>query len=322
MFLTDMKVFRTYLCLILIICSLSCCCYARVIGDNAGDFVFEYKIAGQIKKIPVYYFSPRELSPMSRIVFVMHGASRSGKIYRDEWQKYAVKYNFIVLCPEFSEKEFPGWSKYNGGNLYDYEEKKYTPPDDWSFSAIEGLFDFVKQDREMKAEAYCIFGHSAGSQFVQRMVLFMPDARFSLAIANGSGDYTLPVFDKKLFEGVQHTCVTQESLRKSFAKEMIVLIGAKDLVSKTMPKEGEFHQYDRVWRAKVFYKTAKAEALKRQMPFKWRFGLVPNADHNDYQNAEYGSRLAARSRIFLSNPNVQEPNEAADSNESGQAARE
>jgi hypothetical protein len=148
------------------------------------------------------------------------------------------------------------------------------------------------------------------------MVLFMPEARFSMAIANGSGNYTAPVFDKELFDGVQYTSVTEESLRKSFAKEMIVLMGAKDIVSKTMPKEGKFHEYDRVWKAKVFYKTAKDESLKRQVPFKWRFSLVPNADHNNPVYAEYGSRFAARSKIFLSNPNAKEPNDVADSNES------
>ncbi len=314
-----MKVFENGLCLLLIICFLSSCCYGKqVIGDGAGDFVFEHKIAGQVKKISVYYYCPRELSSLSRVVFVLHGAGRNGRVYRDEWQKYANRYNFIVLCPEFSEGEFGGWGKYNGGNIYDYEQKKYNERADWTFNVIEGLFDFVKQDRELKAEAYCIFGHSAGAQFVQRMVLFMPEARFSLAIANGAGDYTAPVFNKIFSDGLQYTCVTEESLRKSFAKGMVILMGAKDLMSKTMPKEGQFHEYDRVWKARRFYKTAKAEALKRRTTFKWLFRLVPNADHNNPLHAKYGSMLASKSKIFLSNPNVREPKNAADGNESGQ----
>ena len=317
MILADTRVFKNCLCLLLIICSLSCCCYARIIGDNAGNFVFEYKVAGQVKKIPVYYFSPRELSPMSRIVFVLHGANRNGKAYRDEWQKYALRNNFIVLCPEFSKSEFPS-SKYNYGNIYDYDKKKYAERKDWTFNFIEGLFDFVKQDREMKAEAYCIFGHSAGAQFVHRMVLFMPEARFSLAIANGAGDYTEPVFDKVFYDGLKGTCVTEESLRKSFAKEMVILMGSKDLMSKMMPKGGQFHEYDRIWKARVFYQTAKAEALKRQATFKWLFKLVPNADHNNPLHAEYGSILVSRSKKFFSNPNAKEPNSIADANESGQ----
>ncbi len=248
---------------------------------------------------------------MSRIVFVMHGANRNGKAYRDEWQKYAARYNFIILCPQFSEADFPD-SKYNCGNIYDYDRKKYSDRADLTFNVIEGLFDFVKQDRGMKAEAYCIFGHSAGAQFVHRMVLFMPEARFSLAIANGAGDYTAPVFDKIPYEGLKGTYVTKESLKKSFAKEMVILMGARDLMSKTMPKEGQFHEYDRVWMAKRFYGIAKAEALKLQTTFKWLFRLVPNADHNNPLHAEYGSAMAARSKIFLTDPNAKEPNSIAE----------
>jgi poly(3-hydroxybutyrate) depolymerase len=319
MALSGKKVFRNSLYLFLIICFLSCCCRAKqVIGDGAGNFVFEYKIAGQVKKIPVYYYCPKELKPLSRIVFVLHGAGRSGKGYRDEWQKYAMRYNFIVLCPEFSEAEFGGWGRYNGGNVYDYDQKKYSERADWTFNVIEGLFDFVKQDRELKAEAYCIFGHSAGAQFVQRMVMFMPEARFSLAIANGAGDYTAPVFDKGFYDGLKGTCATEESIKKSFSKEMMIMMGAKDLMSKTMPKEGQFQQYDRVWKAKIFFQTAKTEAAKRQAIFNWRFMLVPDADHNNPVYAEIGSRLAANSKIYFSKPNAKEPNGTAEVNDVGQ----
>ena len=114
----------------------------------------------------------------------------------------------------------------------------------------------------------------------------MPEARFSLAIANGSGNYTAPTFDKKFTDGVKFTAVTEESLRKSFAKEMIILMGDRDFVSKTMPKSPDaFHEYDRVWKAKVFYSTAKAEAEKRKVPLKWKFIFVPNADHNSRLHA-------------------------------------
>jgi hypothetical protein len=292
---------------------LTCGCYAgQTINNGAGSFVYEYIIAGQPKKIPVYYFCPEKLNPLSRVVFVMHGAGREGKGYRDQWQRYANLYNFIVLCPEFSESEFPGWGRYNAGNIYDYEKKKYTDKSEWTFNVIEGLFDLVKQDRDLKAQAYCIFGHSAGAQFVHRMVLFMPEARFSLAISNGAGDYTSPVFNKVFSDGLKGTCVTEESLIKSFGKEMIIMMGAKDLVSKTMPAEGHFDQYDRVWMARVFYQTAKQEAAKRMLTLKWRFTLVPNADHNNSVYAEIGSKLAARSKIFFANPNAKDANDAND----------
>jgi poly(3-hydroxybutyrate) depolymerase len=298
-------------CAFLIILLLSCVCYgATVINSGAGNFVFDYKTpSGKINKIPVYYFCPEKLTDISKVVFVLHGAGRDGKGYRDEWQPHANKLNFLVLCPEFSEADFPGWGDYNGGKIYDYQKKKYTNKDEWTFNVIESLFDFVKQDRALKAEAYCLFGHSAGAQFVHRMVLFMPEARFSLAIANGAGDYTLPVFDKVFSDGLKETCVTEESLVKSFNKEMIIMMGAKDIVSQTMPKEGHFDQYDRVWKARIFFQSAREEAKKRSLILKWKFTLVPNVDHNHSIYAQIASNLVAKSRIYLSNPNAKDAND-------------
>lgn len=290
-------------CLFFLILSiyLSCgACAAQVIQEGSGNFDFEYEIAGQIKKIPVHYYAPHELSSGSRIVFVLHGAGRSGKGYRDEWRKYAQQYSFLVLCPEFSEAEFPGWWQYNAGNVYDEDKKRYTSSDEWSFNVIEGLFDFVRKDRQMMTEAYCMFGHSAGAQFVHRMVLFMPQARFSMAIANGAGSYTYPLLNKKLVEGLQHTSVNEQSLRQSFEKEMIILVGKKDLVSKTRPQSPkEFDQYDRVWMAWHFYEVAQAEAKKRNIQLNWHLRFVPNADHNSPQHAKSGSQLAAKSKKIL-----------------------
>ena len=302
----EIKMKRLLTCFVFTVCLLSGLSYpVPVIGDTSGQFVFEYKLGGQVKKIPVYYAAPKTLTKGSRIVFVLHGAARVGKGYRDEWQQYAVKYNFLVLCPEFSEVEFPGVWKYNYGNIYDSDTNKFTPRNEWAFNVIEGLFDFVRQDRQMEVEAYCIFGHSAGAQFVHRMVLLMPDARFSLAIANGAGDYTEPTFDKEFSDGLKLTEATEETLKKAFKKQMVILMGDKDLVSKTMPKTPEaFDQYDRVWKARLFFACAKAESAKRQTPLNWTLRYVPGADHNDPKHAEFGSRLAAQSKKRL----VDDPN--------------
>ncbi len=292
--------------LIIIILSLSLCCFSNAapkIGEYSGDFVFEYKVGNKIKNIKVYYYAPKELTQNSRIAFVLHGASRSGRGYRDEWKQHARKYNFLVLCPEFTKQDFPGWWTYNGGNIYDKQEKKYTPKEEWSFNVIEKLFDFVKEDRKMRVGTYGIFGHSAGTQFVHRMVLFMPEARFSVAIANGAGDYTHPTFEKTFSDGLRGTSATEQTVKQAFSKELIILMGKKDFVSKTMPKsDDEMHKWDRVWRAKIFYKTVKEEAKRLGVEHNWRFQFVPNADHNNPKHALFGSRFIARSKKNIEKP--------------------
>jgi hypothetical protein len=222
-------------------------------------------------------------------------------VYRDEWQKYARKYNFLVLCPELTKRDFSYW-EYNCGNIYDKENKRFNPKEDWTFNLIEQLFDFVRKDRKMRVEAYCIFGHSAGAQVVQRMVLFMPEARFSLAIANGSGWYTMPNFKRGFVDGLKSTSVTEEGLKKAFEKNLIILMGDKDLVTKTRPASyaETKHKWDRVWRAQFFYEEAKTRSEQMGVEFNWIYKTVPNADHNNPKHALWGSRYAAKSKKSIS----------------------
>lgn len=280
---------------------------ASLIQNTSGQFTFEYKLVADTKTMNVDYAAAQSLNKKSRIVIVLHGDGRESARYRKAWQPYAEKYNLLVLCPEFTDEEFPGPEKYNYGNVYDFQANRYTSPDEWTFAIIEQLFDFTRQDPRLDAQTYCLFGHSSGAQLVHRMVLFMPEARFSLAIANGAGRYTEPNFADKFPDGLQYTPVNEKKLQKAFLKEMILLVGQNDYVSKTMPKTPEaFNTYDRLWRAKAFMKCAKTEASKNQWTLKWKLQIVPGADHNyDSEYAAIAGRLAAASkRSLTADPNT------------------
>lgn len=286
-------------CFSLYFCS---CSYGKpVIGSDTGVFVFKYENSGNVSEVKVYYCAPEKLTENSRIVFVMHGDSRDGLRYRDEWQRYAKEFNFLVLCPELTMAEFPYW-KYNCGNIYDEEKRIFNPKEKWTFNLIEQLFDFVREDRKMRVGAYCIFGHSSGAQFVQRMVLFMPEARFSLAIANGAGWYTLGNFDDIFYGGLKGTPVTKEDLKQAFDKYLIILMGDKDFVSRVRPASytATTHKWDRVWRAKFFYEDAKKTSKEMGAKLRWTYRTVSGADHNSPRHAFLASRYAAKSPMTIS----------------------
>ena len=77
---------------------------ARELPDGSSSFVFAN---WRGPDMPVWTFIPegsdREHIP---IVFVMHGARRDPNRYRDEWIEHAVRGQFIVVAPEFSQKNF------------------------------------------------------------------------------------------------------------------------------------------------------------------------------------------------------------------------
>ena len=291
----EKRPFLLVFCLSLLLCRYL---YGKpAITASKGQFVFRYENSEKVTDIKVYYYAPKKLTKTSRIVFVLHGDNRNGQRYRDEWQRYAGRYNFLVVCPELAKTDFNYW-QYNCGNIYDNKKRRYNPKEQWSFNLIEQLFDFVKADRQMIVGSYCIFGHSAGAQFVQRMVLFMPEARCSLAIANGGGGYTMPNFEDNFTRGLKQTSVTEDGLKEAFKKHLIILMGEKDLVTMKRPASyaETTHKWDRVWRAKFFYEEAKAKAEQMQVDFNWTYKSVPGADHNNPKHALRASRYAAKSK--------------------------
>jgi dienelactone hydrolase len=261
-----------------------------------GDFMFEDEKSNKKKNIKVYYYKPEKLAPTSRVVFVMHGNMRKAEGYRNLWAKFAREHKFLVLCPEFSEKDFPGGAGYNMGNVY---TDKWDPIDksEWVFSVIERLFDYVRDSEKIKTELYCIYGHSAGGQLVHRMVLFMPEARFSLAIAANAGYYTVPDYNSPLHCGIKGTGIDREQLKKSFSKNLVILIGEKDTIPFESQTECEKKQGEnRVKKGVYFFNESKHIAEKMAVDFNWKIKKVPGADHNSNKMDEYGSKLAAISK--------------------------
>ena len=65
------------------------------------------------------------------------------------------------------------------------------PPSHWSYTIIEDLFSAVVS-MGVQRKGYNIYGHSAGAQFVHRLVQFLPTCRVETAVAANSGWYTMP----------------------------------------------------------------------------------------------------------------------------------
>ena len=49
----------------------------------------------------------------------MHGAPRDPQRYRDQWVEHAVRGQFTVVTPEFSQMSFPRSRNYNLGGVFD-----------------------------------------------------------------------------------------------------------------------------------------------------------------------------------------------------------
>ena len=273
--------------------------------SGIGSFIFHDARGNAAKPIEVWYYKSENLKPDSPLLFVMHGSGRDSDRYLSEWIPYAEAYSFLLICPQFSRKDYPSSEMYHLGNTF---TAKGAPVDKskWTFSAIEHLFDYLKTITELKRDAYSIYGHSAGGQFVHRFILFLSEARVDTAVAANAGWYTMPTFRMDFPYGLNHSDLNQEDLKRAFSKRLIVLVGNWDiLMDEGLRKTTKILQdqgISRMERGSRFYRTAHQEATRVGTPLNWRREVVPGAPHDNMQmaakavNLLFGSDPGSRSK--------------------------
>lgn len=258
-----------------------------VIKLGKGRFSYTDPIVNPGKTLTVWYYLPVDKkADKTPILFVMHGTLRNGETYRDQWADLAQKYGVLLIVPEFSGDDYPS-GKYNRGNVRGKDDEAPQPPETWTFAVIERLFDYIKKITGNGAKQYDIYGHSAGGQFVHRLALLMPAARYHRAVAANVGYYTLPTLDgpDPYPFSLKTTPATPATLKTDFGQELVVLLGENDTDTKDpdlyhspqADKQGLF----RFARGQYFYQMGKEAASVAKTKFQWRLITVPGVGHSN-----------------------------------------
>lgn len=252
-----------------------------LVKEGKDSFVMYAYKQSERKSIKVWTFKPENWKNEDRIVFVMHGGGRNADDYLNAWVELANKNNLLIIAPEF-ENKFSKYTTndYQEGNLYSFFGAK-NPKSEWAYTVVENIFDHIKSVNNITNEQYDIFGHSAGGQFVHRMVMFMPESRIGTAIAANSGFYSLPNENLEFPYGIKNT---ETDLQKSYKKRLIVLLGELD----NNPSLGTFRTTDlameqgahRLERGTNFYSFNKDLKNKNNWIFNWEIDTIENVGHN------------------------------------------
>lgn len=245
-------------------------------------------------ELPVWHYRPAGLPADAPVLFVIHGVGRNAEDYLNDWVELADAKRFLLVVPEFTKKEFPGEEGFNSGNLFDAAGRP-VPREAWSFSMIEPAFDAVRAQLGSTRPDYCLYGHSAGAQFVQRFLYFVPDARVARAVAANAGWYMLPELERAFPYGLKGTTADAPALRRVFAFPFNVLLGDADTDAKhpalRHTPEAEAQGPYRFARGQFFFNRAKAAAAALDTPFHWMLSIAPNVAHNNKGMAPYAARL-------------------------------
>lgn len=259
---------------------------------GSGVFEFNYVSESTTKTIRVFYHIPFNKTPSTKILMVFHGTNRNASDYRNALIAKSDEYNFIVITPEFSEANFPGGDEYNLGNVYVDGDNPTTntlnPEDEWSFSIVEPLFDYVKTQIGNTNNSYNMFGHSAGAQFAHRLMMFKPNNRAMSTVISAAGWYTFPDETVDFPYGFDNSILQNSPINLLLSKDITVQIGEND----NNPNAAGLRRNDivdlqgtnRLDRAVNFYDFCEERAQILNVDFNWSFSLRPNADH-DYSSA-------------------------------------
>jgi len=232
----------------------------------------------------VWYFRSAATPADAPVLFVMHGVGRNAEEYLDDWIELATQKQFLVVVPEFSKAEFPGEEAYNSGNMFD-KTGRPIPRERWSYSMIEPLFDALVPQLGHHRKDYMLYGHSAGAQFVHRFVYFMPEARYTRAVAANAGWYTLPSLDVAFPYGLKGSTIDVAALRAAWARPLVVLLGESDIDPKSSAlrhtPEADAQGLYRFARGQFFYAQARAAAATSHAPFNWTLATAPGIAHSN-----------------------------------------
>ena len=244
----------------------------------------------------IYYFKPHRYHADRPVVFVMHGVKRNARDYLNAWKELAQLHNLLVVVPEFSKKQFPGSRSYNLGNVF-ARGGALNSASEWSFTIIDQLFAKFADLFGSACSRYSIFGHSAGAQFVHRMILLSPQSPFDMAIAANAGWYTLPDLNQAWPYGLHGTSLNEDAVLTPFARKLVVLLGEKDNDPHgkylNRSREAMAQGPHRLARGQNFDAEAKRAAKRSGVSYSWERRTTKSVGHDHRRIAKFAAKIFA-----------------------------
>lgn len=252
--------------------------------ERAGRSAIPYTFEGQPDRVLVLNcYRAEGWTPGSEVVFVMHGIKRNGDEYRDFWIDAAEANNLLIVAPTFLDDTFPDTDNYNNG-MVRAADGTVTPQDTWIYHAPARIAETMTEAGLIKAGSARIYGHSAGGQFVHRMVSLVGFGPFRSVIAANSGWYSLPTLDAPFPAGLGGIGLDADDLRRLLASDLWILAGQRDCeaTAEHLPTNPEALAQGpgRLQRARNYFAAGRAAADALGVPFGWQKTEVPGVDHD------------------------------------------
>lgn len=233
--------------------------------------------------LTLHTYRPAAYTPDRPVVIVQHGVIRNGDDYRDFWIEAADRHNLLIVAPTFSNEMWPGVESYNNGRVFASDDS-VRARESWTYAIIERVIADLCESGIADCHKIYLFGHSAGGQFVHRLMSSQSHAPFTAVAIGNPGWYTLPTQDHAYPEGLDGIGLDAGHVERLLAYPMLILAGDQDIVTQDphLPSEPAAlrqgpHRYSR---AHHYFAAGQREAARLGLPFNWRLQSVPGIGHD------------------------------------------
>ena len=249
--------------------------------------------------VTVYTYRPSSTASDSPIWVVMPGMRREAHRhlafdYYDTWRPLADRYGAILLVPEFTAEKWPGAWTYNLGNVRGMrlQPKPWTQT---SFFVVEEAFRMAANSLGSRHRKFSMFGHGAGSQFIQRYVLHSGCRMIDRAVAANPGWYMLPDSEYQYPFGLRGAPIGPQTLRNAFACNFTLLLGNADVNDAGLRNDPDALKQGktRYERGLFYFDRARAVAARMGARLRWQLNEVPGIGHEASRMAPAGAAILA-----------------------------
>ena len=258
--------------------------------NTTGSFTFVPQSPLNRPPVKVFYRIPNGDITTMPILMSFHGSGRDGANHRDYWISMANENNFIVIAPEYSSANYPGLGdNYLMANIFDDGDnptpETFNDKNEWTFSTLDPLFDYVKTAISGTQETYSAWGHSGGAQYLHRFVTYLPNSKLDIAVCSNAGWYTVPENGVSFPYGIDNGQLPTSDLISAFTRKLIVHLGQDD----NDPNSSGLRRNDvvdtqqgtnRLVRGRYYYQTSQSKAQTMNTAFEWELHEVANVGHN------------------------------------------
>jgi hypothetical protein len=248
------------------------------------------------RQLVLHAARPRAYHRGLPVLFVHHGVVRNGGDYRDYWLDLVDDAGILVISIEFPEASFPEHLWYHFGNLRD-KDGTLNGREEWTYGIDERLFELLRAQRITTRQSYGLFGHSAGGQFVHRMLSFGFRDHVAVAVTANAGTYAMPDLTIPWPFGLGETDVDTDALRALLGFRVTVMAGTADVstTGRFFPKGPRSMRQGatRYERAHNYVRSGHAAAAALQTSCAWTVIDVPGVGHD-------GKRMAAAAAPIIS----------------------